>query len=61
MSDRDARDRAAAEAKLAARGWRLKCDGIRLWRVYDEATGKTIATGSTWRQAVSEALQEPAF
>lgn len=59
--DRDARDRQAAEARLAAKGWRLACDGIGLWRVYDEDKGKTIATGSTWRQVVSEALQEPAF
>lgn len=50
-----------AEEVLAEKGWVLVCDGIRLWRVCAEDTGLTIARGSTWRMAVSEALGIPAF
>lgn len=67
--DRDARDRQAAEARLAERGWVLEHIAPLYVVLRDDPKRHTarnltryvVAAGDTWRQAVSEALQEPVF
>jgi hypothetical protein len=58
--------RERAEELLAEKGWRLDkpaaYEGAKWWVVTGPHHEKeTIATGSTWREAVSNALGIPAF
>lgn len=63
------RDRARFEAELAEKGWSLmrrtlytpSGDRRVEYLVVDPDSPEPIATGSTWREAASIALDRPAF
>lgn len=72
--DRDARDRERAEARLAEKGMWLEKDWneaknpppdvVTIYLVCrrgEHGIPETVATGTTWREACSNALEEPVF